>query len=202
MTARFIAEQLAHPKGIRGWLVAFVMNRINAAMNSFTLKTIAVRRTEKVLEIGFGGGSLLEELLRSSAHVSGIDRSSDVVRRAQRRFQSEQSSGRAHFCQGDIEALPFNRAEFDVVLTVNTVYFWHSLQAGFSQIGRVLRPGGRLAVTFLVAARMAPMKMPTDIFTLRDTDEVVKVLEAEGFSDVKVLRPSPNSGWNTVLAIR
>ncbi len=167
MAPRFIAKQLAHPRGVMGPVIRFLMNRHNARMNNFTLRQLELASTDHVLEIGFGGGLTLPSLLDASAFVTGLDRSHDVVASAQRRFSEHIESGRADFRQGHVEALPFQASTFDKVCTVNTVYFWSSLETGFAEIYRVLKPRGRIAVGFLPKERMDRMGMPEDIFTTR-----------------------------------
>src|SRR5512143_1901431 len=149
MAPRFIARQLAHPSGFMGAVIRFMMNRHNARMNAFALRQLKLEPTDHVLEIGFGGGVTLPALLDAAAFVAGLDRSSEVIGWAKRRFSKQIRSGRADFRQGSVESLPFSTDDFDKVCTVNTVYFWTSLEAGFSEIHRVLKPGGRIVVGFL-----------------------------------------------------
>lgn len=106
MPPRFIAEQLSHPRGLRGWLVRRGMNRGNARANAFALDQLALMPKDKVLEVGFGGGVNIERLLDQSASVVGVDRSKDAVAAADRRFATARSAGRARFLLGDVEALP------------------------------------------------------------------------------------------------
>ena len=89
---------------------------------------------DRVLEIGFGGGVTLPSLMDAAAFIAGVDRSDDVIGWAQRRFSRQIRMGQADFRQGDVKSLPFNTAAFDKVCTVNTVYFWASLEAGFAEI--------------------------------------------------------------------
>ena len=70
-----------------------------------------------------------------------------MVKRAQKNFSKAVEAGRADFHEGSVEALPFASGSFAKVCTVNTVYFWKSLEVGFNEIHRVLSPGGRLVVT-------------------------------------------------------
>jgi ubiquinone/menaquinone biosynthesis C-methylase UbiE len=144
MAPRFIAKQLAHPNGFMGAVIRSLMNRHNARMNSFALRQLQLEPTDHVLEIGFGGGLTLPSLLDATAFVTGLDRSNDAVTWAKRRFSKHIDSGRADFRQGDVEELPFQASTFHKVCTVNTVYFWTSLEAGFGEIYRVLKPRGRL----------------------------------------------------------
>jgi ubiquinone/menaquinone biosynthesis C-methylase UbiE len=183
-----------------GAVIRFMMNRHNARMNAFALRQLKLEPTDHVLEIGFGGGVTLPALLDAAAFVAGLDRSSEVIGWAKRRFSKQIRSGRADFRQGSVESLPFGAAAFDKVCTVNTVYFWTSLEAGFSEIHRVLKPGGRIVVGFLPKERMDRMGMPEDIFTTRAPLEVVAAITKAGFSDVLIARPEPHTPWNVVVA--
>jgi len=202
MAPRFIARQLARPNGFMGTVIRFMMNRHNARMNHFTLRQLKLEPEDHVLEIGFGGGLILPSLLNASAFVAGLDRSSDVIASAKRRFAKQITSGRADFHQGNVESLPFGAAIFDKVCTVNTVYFWTSLEAGFSEIYRVLRPRGRIAVGFLPKERMDRMGMPDDIFTTRAPLEVVGAMTKTGFRNLLIARPEPHTPWNVVVGSR
>lgn len=199
---RFIARQFAYPSGILGRIVARLMNRGNAAMNAFAVKTLEVDAADRVLEIGFGGGVTLPSLIDSAAFVAGVDRSYDMVKRARKEFAKAISSKRAEIHEGNVETLPFTSASFGKVITVNTVYFWASLDLAFEEIYRVLAPGGRLVVGFLPKDRMDLMDLPTDIFTARPVEEIVAVLEKTGFHGVSVERPQPTTAWAVVAAMR
>jgi|SRR6188474_1109082 len=127
MAPRFIAKQLSRPTGVIGIIIRHLMNRHNARMNAFAVGQLQLAPSDRVLEIGFGGGSTLAALLNTAAFVAGVDRSRDVISWAKRHFAKAIESGRAEFRQGNVESLPFNEAAFDKVCTVNTVYFWTSL---------------------------------------------------------------------------
>jgi arsenite methyltransferase len=200
MPPRFIARQLAHPSGPIGRVIGQLMNWHNARMNSFAAARLAPAFTDRLLEIGFGGGVLMRPLVASGAFVAGIDRSRAMVEQAKRRFRKAVLQDRAVFLEGDVETLPFADASFDKIATVNTIYFWTSLDAGFREIHRVLAPGGRLIVGFLPKERMDRMRMPPDIFTTRAPADVVAALATAGFQHPTIERPSPATPWNVVIA--
>jgi len=199
MTPRFIAEQLAHPRGLRGWLVRRGMNRGNALANAFALDQLELQPTDKVLEIGFGGGLNIERLLNQSASVVGIDRSADSVAAANRRFARARSAGRASFLLGAAEALPLSDNTFTKVVTVHTVYFWTSLDRGFRELHRCLQPGGLLVVGFLPKAQMDRMRMPSDLFAPRDPDVLSAAAKDAGFT-VDLRRPDSSEPWMALVA--
>jgi arsenite methyltransferase len=199
-TPRVIARQLSHPRGLLGRLIGWLMNRHNADMNAFAVNRLALSPADRVLEIGFGGGVTLARLIEGAAYVAGVDRSRDVVERARQRFAKAVATGRAEFRAASVEALPFEPASFGKVCTVNTVYFWKSLETGFREIRRVLSPGGRLVVGFLPKDRMERLGVPSDIFTARTSDDIVAALLRSGFRQTRVERPQPTTPWNVIVA--
>jgi len=178
------------------------MNLHNAKLNDFAVRQLDLTPSDRVLEIGFGGGVTLPSLIAVAAFVGGVDRSRDMVKRAGARFSEAVSAGRADFREGSVEGLPFGASSFGKVCTVNTVYFWRSLDVGFAEIQRVLSPGGRVVVGFLPKERMDRMGMPSDIFTSRAPDDVVAALTNAGFMDVRVKRPQSTTPWNVIVATR
>ena len=141
-------------------------------------------------------------MIDGAVFVAGVDRSQIMVRRARARFAAAVASGRADFREGSVEELPFEAASFGKVCTVNTIYFWKSLDLGFAEVHRVLSPGGCLIVGFLPKERMDRMGMPTDIFTTRSPDEVDAALRRAGFTNVHFDRPEPTTPWNVAVATR
>src|SRR3954470_19253675 len=130
MPPRFIARQLSRPTGFFGRIMGRLMNRHNAKLNSYAVRQLELTPSDRVLEVGFGGGVSLPALIAGAAFVGGVDRSSDMVRRAKAMFSEAVSAGRADFREGNVEELPFEASSFGKVCTVNTVYFWSSLDAG------------------------------------------------------------------------
>jgi ubiquinone/menaquinone biosynthesis C-methylase UbiE len=200
MAPRIIARNLANPDGFIGRFVMGLMNHHNAAINRFAVERLQLRADDRVLEIGFGGGLTIPLILSKAHSVVGVDRSRTAVEAARRAFGDQVSAGRAEFHDGSAEALPAPDAAFDKACTVNTIYFWASLERGFAEIRRVLAPGGRLAVGFLPDEPMSRLKMPADVFTLRSEAEVTGALERVGFSQVTAARPDANTPWVAVTA--
>lgn len=189
MPPRFVAKQLSRPTGVGGKVIQLLMNRGNARLNRFAVAQLELQSSDRVLEIGFGGGVALPFLLSRARFVCGVDRSDDVIASARRRFSAAIGRGGADFRLGSVEALPFAPAAFDKVLTVNTVYFWTSLESGMDEIARIIAPSGRVVIGFVPKARMDRMNMPKDIFTPRSPGEVADSLTAAGFSQVEIRAP-------------
>jgi len=200
MTPRFVARQLAHPHGLFGRVIVRLMNRMNANINEFAVRQLQLTPSDRVLEIGFGGGLSLPRLIESAAFVGGVDRSDYAVRRARARFAAAVHEGRADFRVGNVEALPFDAGSFDKLCTVNTVYFWTRLDPALAEIRRVLRPGGRVVFGVATKERLERMGVPSDIFTARTPDEIVAALTRNGFGDARIDQPRPTTPWHIIVA--
>ena len=202
MPPRFISRQLSRPTGAFARVMGWLMNRHNAKMNAFAVEQLELSPSDRVLEIGFGGGVALRSLVGRTSFVGGVDLSREMVEWAKAKYSTAVIAGRADFREGSVEAIPFDAASFGKAFTVNTVYFWRSLDAGFMEIRRVLAPGGRVVVGFLPKEWMDRLGHPSDIFTARTSTEVIAALTGAGFKNVHIERPDTTTRWNVVVAAR
>src|ERR1051325_2751126 len=115
MPPRFIAQQLSHPAGLLGRLVALLMNRHNAKLNAFAFQQLQLLQEDRVLEIGFGGGLMLEALLPVGSCVGGVALSEAMVKRTIARFSVAVAAGQADFRHGSVDSIPFANAAFSKV---------------------------------------------------------------------------------------
>src|SRR3954467_15451358 len=136
--ARFVASQLGRPSRLTGRLLNFANARGNAA----AVEVLEVSSDHRALDVGFGGGVALRKLAARAHSVAGIDLSEAAVRAARRGvsrgggrgggggrgarrgFRREIEEGRLEIEEASVEAIPFDDAGFDRVLTVHTIYFW------------------------------------------------------------------------------
>ena len=96
---------------------------------------------ESALDVGCGDGGLTAEL--SAAQLTAADVSSVALERARARLGPE-----ARLVELEPDArLPFGDGEFDLVLCAETVEHVRDVQLLLSELRRVLKPGGTLAVT-------------------------------------------------------
>jgi ubiquinone/menaquinone biosynthesis C-methylase UbiE len=102
----------------------------------------------RILEVGSGPGHLSVRLAADHGlDVIGLDLDPAMVERAQANATRSSADGgrRPRFVVGDVAALPFDDASFDLVSTFS-MHHWSEPQAGLNEIARVLRPGGRALI--------------------------------------------------------
>lgn len=105
-----------------------------------------------VLDVGCGDGWSASLLAPRSRSYVGVDRSERVLEAAERRAESVRCGrGRPRFVQADMEALPFEAATFDTVLLFHVLPHAEEPARAIAEAARVLRPGGRLAITTVAA---------------------------------------------------
>ncbi len=199
---RFIAAQLRKPSGWFGSLVMIpLLNRANRTLVEKTLAVLGIAPDHMVLEIGFGGGSAIELASKGMATgvICGVDFSADIVRQGQRRFRREIAEGRVRLQLGDVSQLEFPAASFDRVFTINTIYFWPDAMQGISEIRRVLKDGGRIAVSLRPKEKMQKFAVTQHNFQLYHPTDVAGLLTRAGFRDVRVHHEPSDKFYDDVV---
>jgi SAM-dependent methyltransferase len=99
---------------------------------------------EKWLDVATGTGAVARMAARAGAEVTGVDLAPDLIETARDQTQAKGLSVR--FDVGDAEALPYEDASFDVVVSTFGVMFAPDHAAVARELARVTRPGGRLGL--------------------------------------------------------
>jgi SAM-dependent methyltransferase len=158
-----------------------------------------VQLHEHVLDIGCGSGRTTCEAART-AHAGsalGVDISASAVDRA-RELARAQGIRNVTFECADAQVHPFPPERFDLVISRFGTMFFSDPVAAFGNVGRALRPAGRLVMMvwqahdrneWEVAIRQslagpAVASAEPDAFSLADPPAVTAILETAGFADV------------------
>ena len=109
------------------------------------VRRLEPRAGDAGLDVGSGAGAVALRAARAGADVSAIDSSAPLA--AQARADAERAGLDVRFAVGNVEYLPYEDAEFDVIASAFGFIFAsdHANVAG--ELARVARPGGRLGFT-------------------------------------------------------
>jgi SAM-dependent methyltransferase len=200
------AEQFHAWNGDDGndWLVH--ADRYDAASARYDPRLLTgaqITAADRVLDIGCGAGVSTRAAARAAVDGSatGIDLSAPLLAEGRRRSEAAGLTN-ITFVQGDAQVHPFQPEAFDVAISRFGVMFFGDPVAAFANIGRALRPDGRLSLLAwqglarnewlrtvlepLAAGRVLP-EPPTGApgpFGLADPDGVRRILTTAGFADV------------------
>jgi arsenite methyltransferase len=150
---------------------------------------------ETVLDLGSGGGGdvlLSARRVGPEGRVYGLDMTDEMLDLA-RRNAAEAGTTNVEFRQGTIEQIPLPEASVDVVISNCVINLSVDKPAVFAQMFRVLRPGGRVGVTDVVAEDGLSPEQRAErgdwagcVAGALSRSEYVDGLAAAGFVDVEV----------------
>ena len=153
---------------------------------------LGVAAGDRLLDVACGSGLAIELARLRGASCAGIDASPRLVAVARRR------SPQADLRVGDMNALPWDPASFDVVTSFRGI--WGTTPGAVAEIRRVLRPGGRAGITVwghlkvsLGAWALAPFRLAATekvdnqaaMVSLGRPGAGEQLLESYGFGDVE-----------------
>jgi len=179
---RILADDIFHPGG------EDLSRRTIAAMDLPANATVA--------DLGCGTGTTALMLARDfSLQVTGVDLSATSIERAVERTETNNAAVR--FIHGDAQKLPFEENEFDGILAECSFSLFTDQEAVLAEIRRVLKPGGRLAITDMaiggpLPADIAEVISPwTCLVDAMDQQIYAQGFAAAGFSIQVIADESP-----------
>ncbi|MFD1323843.1 class I SAM-dependent methyltransferase [Micromonospora sonneratiae] len=158
----------------------------------------AIGEHDRVLDIGCGYGrtTLLAARRAGRGRVVGNDVVEPMLAQA-RAFTAAEHVDNVTFETGDAQHHPFPTNAFDVAISRFGVMFFADPVAAFTNIGRALRPGGRLVfvtvgppqrndLPTVLAAAMSQPPAATGVLSLADPRRIDDVLSRAGYRDIRV----------------
>ncbi|MGW8227784.1 MAG: arsenite methyltransferase [Gammaproteobacteria bacterium] len=155
----------------------------------------ALQPGQVVLDLGSGGGFdafLAAHEVGTTGRVIGVDMTPEMISKARGNAEKAQINN-VEFRLGEIEHLPVADNTIDVIISNCVINLSPDKLQVFQDAFRVLKPGGRLAISDVVATIELPEELRTDpalyagcMAGASHIDELAAVLRAAGFIDIKI----------------
>ncbi|MEW2251779.1 methyltransferase domain-containing protein [Streptomyces sp. NPDC006975] len=189
-------------------------NAVNEGFDEPLLDAAGITAAHRVLDLGCGAGQTtrLAALRAPRGRAEGLDLSGPMLAAARERAARE-GIGNVSFTQGDAQVHPFPAGSFDAAISRYGVMFYADPVAAFGNVGRALRPGGRLAFVcpaepalndwvaamqalsgILPIGDLAKPGLP-GMFSLAAPDRVREILTAAGFTTIAVRQVEAYGTW-------
>lgn len=169
----FTPEQLATAIGYTGDELAATPAGANMGLSCGNPTALAsLRPGEVVVDLGSGGGFdcfVAGPKVGGTGRVIGVDMTPDMLTRARRNiasYRAQTGLDNVEFRLGEIEALPLADRSVDVVISNCVINLSPDKARVWREIARVLRPGGRVAVSDLALLRPLPGSISADVEAL------------------------------------
>ncbi len=150
---------------------------------------------ETVVDLGSGGGFdcfLAAKQVGDSGKVIGVDMTPDMLSRARENAKKIQAKN-VEFRLGEIEHLPVADNSADIIMSNCVINLSPDKQKVYRDTFRILKPGGRLAISDIVATVPLPAEVQNDLALVSacvggaaTIDDTVDMLKEAGFEDIKI----------------
>ena len=178
MLDKFVDMTVRKPSG---WFGKKMYANPRAHYRAFrlTIEKLALKPDDIFLEIGCGGGVLLNMALESIAQAKAIDHSPDMVQIAKEKNREAVSEGRVEIVQGTAESLPWDDNSFTCAAAAEMFFFIEDPMIVLKELYRVLKPGGRLVITsgeasILPRLLFLPLACSMHLYKNREMESMLK----------------------------
>ena len=188
MLTEFLIKQSQKPSGLIGRVITKIWSFYFKKLSLWAIKQTTISDNYRILEIGYGGGSTIKNLLalNKNLEIHGIDISKESYRTAQRAHSDSIRKGSVQLKIGNVENMPYQNNYFDRIFAIQTHIFWKDIKKSFQEVYRVLSSNS----TLIIASEKE--KIHYHMKDYRTSHEFSQLLTSIGFSKIE---EKQNRNW-------
>lgn len=188
MLTEFLIKQSQKPSGLIGRVITKIWSFYFKKLSLWAIKQTTISDNYRILEIGYGGGSTIKNLLalNKNLEIHGIDISKESYRTAQRVHSDSIRKGSVQLKIGNVENMPYQNNYFDRIFAIQTHIFWKDIKKSFQEVYRVLSSNS----TLIIASEKE--KIHYHMTDYRTRHEFSQLLTSIGFSKIE---EKQNRNW-------
>lgn len=194
-----IDKQYGKPQGLLGTYIGEKMVKQHKPETLWTIELLNIAQGESVLELGCGAGYAMKLILDQTLveQVVGVDLSPTIIRSAAIRNKNGLNAKKATLVQANVNRLPFQDENFDKVFSIHSIYFWENLSETFTEIYRVLKPGGYFVITLCDGK---DDEIWEDIKSMIE-ERLIPIAKENGFLDVALFKGPKSRQFHTIAVL-
>lgn len=188
MLTEFLIKQSQKPSGLIGRVITKIWSFYFKKLSLWAIKQTTISDNYRILEIGYGGGSTIKNLLalNKNLEIHGIDIYKESYRTAQRVHSDSIRKGSVQLKIGNVENMPYQNNYFDRIFAIQTHIFWKDIKKSFQEVYRVLSSNS----TLIIASEKE--KIHYHMTDYRTSHEFSQLLTSIGFSKIE---EKQNRNW-------
>lgn len=182
-----LGQQLMKPTGETGIIVGENMNVSNVEIYSLACTMMEFNVNDKILEIGFGNGRFFSYYfnINSNINVFGVDHSETMYREAMILNNEYIDNKKLILKLEDSLKTSFVSDYFDTIISINTIYFWKSIDDQIEEICRLLKSRGKLIIGFRPKSQLEHFPYTKEGFKLFESSEIIDLFKKHDLKFIK-----------------
>lgn len=195
MVIQYLIKQSRKPSGLVGRLITNIWSSYFKELSLWATKQTTIPNNSRILEIGYGGGSTIKNLLEldKNLDIHGIDISKESYQTARRVHSDAIENGSVKLRIGNVANLPYQNNDFDLVFAIQTHIFWEDLKQSLQEIYRVMSNTS----TLIIASEKEKIKYHMTDYGI--SHELMQLLTSIGFSKIEERQ---NHKWVLYIVIK
>jgi hypothetical protein len=189
-----LGRQLKKPTGTIGLQVAENMNVANHQIYDFVFSHLNIEDNSKILVIGCGNGKFISKFFdaNSKIHLTVVDYSDVMCKETTLSNKVLINDNKLIVKCEDAIDMSISDETIDIVVTINTVYFWEQVDKQLLEIKRIMKTGGLLVIGYRPKSVMKDFPSTQEVFTLYEPEDLQLLVKQNGFEIIKEVKQATN----------